>query len=458
MDVFASNLSAQTSNSLYPLTQWTSNAAKFSSNMAANTSNTLYPIVYSTSNSLDSTSNIASFSSNLAGETSNILYPLSMFASNMSAQNRYTAQYASNTAFFSSNMVVSTSNCAWFASNIATNTSNTMYPNSYFSSNASVFASNAAAYASNTSYVSSNLLSITSNVAWSTQAFAETMSNFAYIAYSNSIYGSNTANSTSNLVHTTLQSNIDKTIAASNQAFTVAATGWRYNIAGNLYALSNISIGMSNTSGLTLDLGQGSLGASNIFTEPVAFRFSAPSNTTIITSNYDPGSSMVGSNNNPINGLITFTIAASNMPSTVITQGGFLAPKKGVYTVSANIGVESRGFDAVKLVLTQAPHALFDRDTMSNINAYAISTAETPTNYNVGIAAVNNLGYVIPQRATLSVSTTTLANANDVFQCFLITHHTTRSNAATTYVNVQSNTPVTINDNSFSGVMVSQMQ
>lgn len=458
MSSFASNLATQTSNYLYPSFAWSSNSTRFASNLAANTSNSLYPLVFSSSNKSFSASNIAAYSSNKALENSNILYPLSIFASNNAIAAKYAATYSSNSAVFCSNLVVITSNCAWFASNTAALTSNIAYISSFYNSNKSVFASNAAAYASNISYITSNLLTITSNTTWNTLTTSLTNSNIAYTANSNAYYASNTSTNTSNYVYINIPSLADSLAATSNQAYVGAITSWRYHISGTLFTMSNIAIAQSNAA-FNIDVGSGSIGCSNMYVDAVAFKYKIASNTPVIPFNYDPGVLSIGSNNNPINGLIKFNQASSNLQYTIIDNNGFRAPKRGIYSLQANIGIKCRAYDAVQLVMTQCPHPLDDREQMSNIRGYTIASTETWTNYNSGVSAVSGLGYVIPERSVLSLNTIAKVNGSEYIQCFLVTHHTARSNASATLLNVQSNTPVMISDveGYMSGVLITNM-
>jgi hypothetical protein len=178
-----------------------------------------------------------------------------------------------------------------------------------------------------------------------------------------------------------------------------------------------------------------------------AFKFMVPLGTSVIASNYSPGVSTIGSNNQPINGLIPFSSNDTGLPYTTITSNGFQAPKAGIYGFNLNIGVKCRAYDCVQMVLTQTPSnrgPLINRDTLSNLRAYTIATAETWGNYFTGNPSAASDGYMQPGTSTLSVSIIDYINVGDFVQAFLVTHHTTRSNSGATPVLVQSNTPITI--------------
>lgn len=444
--MFSSNVSAELSNLMHPRSLWSSNAVYFSSNVSANTSNDLFPRLGFSSNTAVGASNIAAYSSNKCIDMSNSIFPTSVFASNTAINSHYKALFASNISLYCSNNITPISNCASYASNCAQDTSNSTYNFINFSSNKIVSASNASEFASNAAFFSSNLVTLTNPI--------------AYFAYSNTIYASNSvtllstlSTNTSNVTYTTsnyvfsvLPSVTETANAASNYVFTASTVGWRFN-SSNLYTVSNMAIGTTSNANHTIDVGQGSIGCSNIYHESCAFRFFVDPNTVVIASNYDPGVSSVGSNNNPINGLIPFSTNDSTMPFQTITHNGFSAPKKGIYILTTNVGISCRGYDCVQLVMTQTPSnrgPLSNQDTLSNIRAFSIATTETWGIYNSGNVSVNHNGYIQPQTATLALHTINALSIGDTVQCFLITHHTSRSNAATTLVNVQSNTPVAI--------------
>jgi hypothetical protein len=110
------------------------------------------------------------------------------------------------------------------------------------------------------------------------------------------------------------------------------------------------------------------------------------------------------------------------------------------------LGITSRGFDGVQVVLTQAPSnrgPLINRDTLSNIRAYSIATWETWANFFSGAPAAASDGYIFPSSFVANLNIIETINAGDFVQCFAITHHGGRSNAVLPNL-VGSNTPITV--------------
>jgi hypothetical protein len=99
------------------------------------------------------------------------------------------------------------------------------------------------------------------------------------------------------------------------------------------------------------------------------------------------------------------------------------------------------------MIITSTPSnrgPLINRDTLSNIRNYSIATTESWGNYFTGNASAASDGYLQPGTTTLSLNIIEKGNAGDFYQCFLVTHHSVRSNSGTNPTLVQSNTPLII--------------
>jgi hypothetical protein len=259
------------------------------------------------------------------------------------------------------------------------------------------------------------------------------------------VFSSNQVITDSNNLYPTAAFASNVAVAASNSAYTNANEWFFYT--SNLYTTCNVAIGGFSNANYALDAGSNSIAASNIYRNSYAFRYFVPVNTVVISSNYSPGAATIGSNNNPISGLVAFSSNDATMPYTTISSNGFRAPVKGVYMFTVNLGITCRAYDCVQVIMTSAPSnrgPLINRDTLSNLRAYTISTAETWGNYFVGNASAASDGYIQPGTSTISFNCIDTLNPGDWVQVSLLTHMTVRSNSGATPVLVQSNTPVSI--------------
>jgi hypothetical protein len=211
----------------------------------------------------------------------------------------------------------------------------------------------------------------------------------------------------------------------------------------NLYVNANVNCSSKLIIGSNL-----STSNSGFYWNTYAFKYSVPIGTFIINSNYDPGpNATTGCNNTPINGLVAYSIPDTTFPYQIITNNGFQAPVKGVYVFNVQLGITSRGFDGIQVILTNSPSnrgPLINRDTLSNIRAYSIATWESWANNFLGTAASSSDGYIFPSSVVANLNVIQVINSGDYVQCFAITHYGGRSNSGTSPLLVSSNTPLII--------------